>query len=276
MTDELRYVYAVCHPLAVPLRPDLTGVAGAPPRQLAHDGLVAVVSPVPERDFAHEALRAHLEDLDWLAATARAHQSVVAALAAVTCPLPLRLATVFRDDSGVRAMLADESARLRRILDRIDGHVEWGVKVWLGDDGARRNGARDSGATESGRAYLRRRQAQASAREESAERAEEFARRLHGDLAAYVTDSRIHPVQSPALTDPAWGRNILNGAYLVRRTRAEEFLELLARSRSTECAQEGLRVEVTGPWAAYSFTDDTGADDTGADDMGRRDTDGPS
>ncbi|MER7347410.1 GvpL/GvpF family gas vesicle protein [Streptomyces aurantiacus] len=257
MTDDLRYVYAVCRPLAAPLHADLTGVAGEPPRQLAHEGLVAVVSPVPERDFAHEPLRAHLEDLDWLAATARAHQSVVAALTTVTCPLPLRLATVFRDDSGVRAMLEDESERLRRILDRIDGHVEWGVKVWLGDSGDGAGGAEPSAAQprrvpESGRDYLRRRRAGNAAREESAARAEVFTRRLHGDLARYAADARLHPVQSGPLTEAGSGRNILNSAYLVPRARSEEFLELIGRAEGT---LPGLRVEVTGPWAAYSFTD---------------------
>lgn len=255
VSDELRYVYAVCRPLDAPLHADLTGVAGAPPRQLAHEGLVAVVSPVPERDFAHEPLRAHLEDLDWLAATARAHQSVVAALTTVTCPLPLRLATVFRDDSGVRAMLEDESERLRQILDRIDGHVEWGVKVWLGDsegEGAEQPDARPRRAPESGRDYLRRRRDGNAARAESAARAEVFTRRLHGDLSRYAADARLHPVQAGPLTDADSGRNILNSAYLVPRTRSEEFLELIGR---TEGTRPGLRVEVTGPWAAYSFTD---------------------
>ncbi|WP_405662994.1 GvpL/GvpF family gas vesicle protein [Streptomyces sp. RK9] len=266
MNDDLRYVYAVCRPPAAPLHADLTGVGGAPPRQLTHEGLVAVVSPVPERDFGREPLRARLEDLRWLAETARAHQNVVAALATVTCPLPLRLATVFHDDSGVRAMLEDESERLHRILDRIDGHVEWGVKVWLGattgdgaggestDGGGGRSAASPSSrAPTSGRDYLRRRRAGNAAREEALARADVFARRLHDELSRYAADARLHPAQSGPLTDAGSGRNILNSAYLVPRTWSEEFLELIGR---TEGTRPGLRVEVTGPWAAYSFTDD--------------------
>ncbi|QDQ14570.1 GvpL/GvpF family gas vesicle protein [Streptomyces spectabilis] len=262
-SDELRYVYAVCRPLPGPLHADLTGVGGAPPRQLAHEGLVAVLGPVPARDFGLEPLRAHLEDLDWLAETARAHQHVIGALAAVTCPLPLRLATVFRDDSGVRAMLESENERLCRILDRIDGHVEWGVKVWLHADAdaggsATAEPSRPRGAPASGRDYLRQRKAQRTAGEEAAARAEVFARRLHAELARSAAASRQHPPQSPALVDAGSGLNILNTAYLVPRSDAEEFLELIAR---TEGSQPGLRVEVTGPWAAYSFTDDPGDPD---------------
>ena len=143
----LRYVYAVCRPLEAPLETGLRGVAGDPPRLLAHHGLTAVVSHVPERDFAEEPLRAHLEDLDWLAATAHAHQQVVDALTAVTTPIPLRLATVFRDDGGVRAMLEEREDGFRRALDRLSGRVEWGVKVYaLPDAEPAQGGGRGEGA----------------------------------------------------------------------------------------------------------------------------------
>ena len=127
----LRYVYAVCRPFKAPLQSQLTGVAGDPPRLLVHHGLVAVVSHVPERDFAEGPLHARLEDLDWLSETARAHQGVIDALTVVTTPLPLRLATVFRDDSGVRTMLEAREADFGRTLDRLTGRVEWGVKVYV-------------------------------------------------------------------------------------------------------------------------------------------------
>ncbi|WP_229926166.1 GvpL/GvpF family gas vesicle protein [Streptomyces longispororuber] len=277
VTDELRYVYAVCRPLPGPLHADLTGVADAPPRQVAHKGLVAVVGSVPARDFGHEPLRAHLEDLDWLAGTARAHQKVISALTTVTCPLPLRLATVFRDDSGVRAMLESENERLHRILDRIDGHIEWGVKVWLapGADKAAAGAPRPSGPPASGRDYLRQRRAQRTAGEVAAARADEFARRLRAELARSAAATRLHPPQSPALAESGAGRNVLNGAYLVPRERAEAFLELIGR---TEGSQPGLRVEVTGPWAAYSFTDDPddASDDSPADPAARTAPAGPA
>lgn len=127
----LRYVYAVCRPFGAPLQAQLAGVAGDPPRVLTHHGLVAVVSHVPEADFAEEPFRAHLEDLDWLTTVARAHQGVIDALTTVTTPLPLRLGTVFRDDSGVRTMMEAREESFLRTLDRLAGRVEWGVKVFV-------------------------------------------------------------------------------------------------------------------------------------------------
>ncbi|CAL9367268.1 hypothetical protein SUDANB6_00786 [Streptomyces sp. enrichment culture] len=258
----LRYVYAVCRPFGAALQSQLTGVSGDPPRVLHHHGLVAVVSHVPEADFCEEALRAHLEDLDWLAATARAHQQVIDALTAVTTPLPLRLATVFRDDSGVRVMMEEREEYFRRTLDRLEGRVEWGVKVYVESDpqqGAQ--AARPAGRPASGRDYLRQRSMRTRAHEDMWQRAEEFATRLHRTLSARADDARLHAPQNAALSGAA-GRNVLNAAYLVRREVSEEFVEMVDRTKDEA---PGIRVELTGPWAAYSFAGQEAGKENAAD-----------
>jgi hypothetical protein len=243
-------VYAVCRPFRAELEDGPAGVAGAPPRQLPHDGLVAVVSTVPEAEFAEEPLRARLEDLDWLTATARAHQGVVDALTALTTPLPLRLATVLRDDSGVRMMLQERADDLHRALDRLDGRVEWGVKVYAEPAGAApaEQPAQKKPAT--GRDYLRQRRLSRQAHEEMRENTDEFARRLHENLSGRAEDYRLHAPQNPALSGRS-GRNVLNAAYLVPRAHSEAFVTEVDKEKS---GIPGVRVELTGPWAAYSFS----------------------
>lgn len=260
----LRYVYAVCHPFDAALQAQLTGVAGDPPRLLAHRDLVAVVSHVPEADFCEEALRGHLEDLDWLAGTARAHQQVIDALTAVTTPLPLRLATVFRDDSGVRVMMEEREAAFRRTLDRLDGRVEWGVKVYVEAEPEQEAGpARPEPKPVSGRDYLRQRRSRTRANEDLWTRAEEFATGLHTTLSSRADDARLHPPQNPRLSGAA-GRNVLNAAYLVRRDVSEEFVEMVDRTKDDV---PGMRVELTGPWAAYSFAGEASVDEVPADEV---------
>ncbi|MFF4833742.1 GvpL/GvpF family gas vesicle protein [Streptomyces sp. NPDC001315] len=249
----LRYVYAVCRPFRAALQAELTGVAGAPVGLLNHHGLVAVVSTVPKQDFAEEPLRAHLEDLDWLAATARAHQGVVDALTTVTTPLPMRMATVFRDDSGLRVMMEAREAEFARTLDRLDERVEWGVKVYAEAQPA--ENPPPAGKATSGRDYLRQRSRSNRTHEELWQRAEEFATRLHEMLSGYAEDSRLHAPQNSALSDVS-GRNVLNAAYLVPRADSEEFVELVD---GTKDDAPGMRVELTGPWAAYSFAGEEGA-----------------
>ncbi|NEA89594.1 GvpL/GvpF family gas vesicle protein [Streptomyces sp. SID7958] len=244
----LRYVYAVCRPFGTPLQAQLTGVAGAPPRLLGHHGLVAVVSHVPEADFAEEPLRAHLEDLDWLTAVARAHQGVIDALTTVTTPLPLRLGTVFRDDSGVRTMMETREEGFLGTLDRLEGRVEWGVKVYVEDETPPAP-AEPAPKPASGRDYLRQRRMQTKSREDRWGKAETFAARLHESLREHAEDSRLHAPQNPTLSG-ASGRNVLNAAYLVPRAQSEAFVERVERTKD---GMPGIRVELTGPWAAYSF-----------------------
>ncbi|MEU5951357.1 GvpL/GvpF family gas vesicle protein [Streptomyces sp. NPDC047525] len=243
----LRYVYAICRPFDAALQAQVTGVDGAPPGQLSHHGLIAVVGTVPERDFAEEPLRHHLEDLDWLSATARAHQAVIDALTVVTTPLPMRLATVFRDDAGVRVMMEEREAAFLRTLDRLDGRVEWGVKIHAEAEPA--PAAEKPEKAASGRDYLRQRRQRNRAHEEMWESAEKFARRLHDTLCGHAEDARLHAPQNSALSQES-GRNVLNAAYLVPRSESEAFVELVERVKGEESS---LRVELTGPWAAYSF-----------------------
>ncbi|MCX2926917.1 GvpL/GvpF family gas vesicle protein [Streptomyces sp. NEAU-W12] len=253
----LRYVYAVCRPGDAPLPALPAGVAGDPPRLLNHHDLVAVVGQVSEDDFSEEALRARLEDLDWLAGTARAHQEVIAALTTATTPLPLRLATVFRDDNGVRAMMEERAEAFRRTLDRLDGCVEWGVKVYAETEPERSAApAEPTAKPATGRDYLRQRRMRTRAKEDLWSRAEEFATRLHGTLSSRADDARLHAPQDPGLSG-ASGQNVLNAAYLVRREVSEEFVDLVDRTKDDG---PGMRVELTGPWAAYSFAGDDTAD----------------
>ncbi|MFD4258592.1 GvpL/GvpF family gas vesicle protein [Streptomyces sp. NPDC058534] len=263
----LRYVYAVCRPFGAALQSQLTGVAGDPPRLLVHGDLVAVVSHVPEADFSEEALRAHLEDLDWLAATARSHQQVIDALTAVTTPLPLRLATVFRDDSGVRMMMEQREEAFRNTLGRLDGRVEWGVKVYVEAEPEQAAApAEPAPKPASGRDYLRQRRRQSRANEDLWSRAEEFATGLHSTLSSLADDARLHAPQNPRLSGAA-GRNVLNAAYLVRRDASEEFVERIDRTKDDV---PGIRVELTGPWAAYSFAGEAaaGGEDTAEEEPG--------
>ncbi|MFD0884437.1 GvpL/GvpF family gas vesicle protein, partial [Streptosporangium algeriense] len=75
------------------------------------------------------------------------------------------------------------------------------------------------------------------------------AERVDAALSAVAVASRRHRPQDPELS----GRTewmVLNGAYLVDDDLADEFAATLDALRG-----RGLDLELTGPWAPYSFTD---------------------
>ncbi|MEU6971852.1 GvpL/GvpF family gas vesicle protein [Kitasatospora aureofaciens] len=258
MSDaSLTYAYAVARDRTPALAAEagtLTGVAGAPVRLLTPDRTaapVAVVSHVPAEDFHEAALHRHLEDLGWLEALARAHHGVIEALAAHTTVLPLRLATVYLDDDRVRAMLDDNQKLFFDGLERLRGHVELGVKLYVEAE-PRPPAATDAPpdpALSPGRAYLRRRRTEQDARHDVHRAAEEAAQRIAVIARAHAVQWARHRVQEGELaTGP--GQNVVNDAYLVPADHVSAFREETMRATD---GLPGLRVDVTGPWAPYSF-----------------------
>ncbi|KAF4407178.1 GvpL/GvpF family gas vesicle protein [Streptomyces lycii] len=260
MTETLHYAYAVVPEGRADIPEELRGVAGAGVRTVAGSGLAAVVSPVSAADFDEQPLRAHLEDMRWLEATARGHQQVVDAVAAQTCALPLRLATVCRGEEGVRRMLATGREHFQETIRALDGRHEWGVKVYAdpapdpapaaAPAAAPSGTSGGAGGRISGRDYLRQRRAQRQSRDASSRRAEEWARTVHETLGRSAEDSRLHRPQDARLSGQT-GENVLNGAYLVPHEEAGAFTALVGGLADRA---EGVRVQLTGPWAPYSFT----------------------
>ena len=87
----------------------VTGIGGAPPRTIAAAGLTAIVGDVGDREYGEAALRRNLEDLDWLARTARAHHAVLESVAERGPVVPMRLATLFASDAGVTGLVQERA-----------------------------------------------------------------------------------------------------------------------------------------------------------------------
>ncbi|TKG70480.1 GvpL/GvpF family gas vesicle protein [Prauserella endophytica] len=253
-----RWLYAIARELDTDALTGLRGVAGAPVHVVEDAGLVAVVSAVDLAEFGAEPLKRNLEDLDWLAATARAHDAVVTTVGgAAPAAVPLRLATVCLGDDRVRELLIRRRPDLESALALLTGRTEWGVKAYADPDAlaaadapAEPGGQGGQGSKGgAGTAYLLRRKAQLSAREKAERNASAHADRLHRELAALATAARRHPPQDPKLSGRK-GWNVLNGAYLVDDAKADELAAAVERLGGEV---EGVRLELTGPWPAYSF-----------------------
>jgi hypothetical protein len=176
---------------------------------------------------------------------------VVDAVASHATVLPLRLATVYRDRERVREVLRERDAEFRAALERLDGRAEWGVKVYAEPEAdAPATAADEEPAAAGGRAYLQRRLRERHRREDGLRRAGELARRIDEALRTLADDARHHRAQDPKLSG-ARGQMVLNAAYLVPRAREHAFT---ARVRELAARETAARVELTGPWAPYSFT----------------------
>jgi len=250
------YTYAVARGFDPAQIAGLRGVDDTKVYLVPYADIVAAVSSVPLAEFDEAALRVKLERLEWLEAVARAHHAVVDAVAACSVTLPFRLATVYHGDERVTEVLRQAYRRFRGALDRLAGRVELGVKVSTDPEAmisaapARTSGGVPSPASPSpGKDYLRRRREQHRQRDDAWRQAAAVAERVETTLAELAVDTRHHRPQDPRLSG-ARGENVLNAAYLVDAERAEE---LATAAKGLDRQAPGARVEVTGPWAPYSF-----------------------
>lgn len=248
MGEQGHYLYAVTRKLEPSAFSGASGLRGEPLRVLEHRGLVAVLSYVDLDEFGEDALHRHLEDLAWLEEVARGHDAVVQTVAETGAVAPMRLATIFQSDDGVRARLDELHDPLTAALDRVEGRREWSVKAFAPQ---RPSAATEPASTDpgSGAAYLRRKKAQTMERQTAEEQAMSTADAVHDTLATQCVASRRLRPQDPRLTGHE-GTMTLNGAYLVEEADGEEFASA-ARRLSEEHPETHL--VCAGPWPPYSF-----------------------
>ena len=238
--------YAVAAQISPDRLAGLTGVAGQPVRTVAGAGLTAAVSTVSLAEFGEQPLRQRLEDLAWLEATARAHHQVIEALPAPV--IPLRLATIYRDDGKVTGLLADQQAEFTAALDQLTARAEWGVKLFAAEPAADPAPA-DQPGTGPGASYLRRRRHQLSARDQARQADAAMARELHAALRGMAAAAQLRPAQAAELTGEDSDTMLLNATYLVDDAAAARFAAAVRELGQ----RHGARTELTGPWPPYSF-----------------------
>ncbi|MFF9915397.1 GvpL/GvpF family gas vesicle protein [Streptomyces sp. NPDC013457] len=238
------------------LVPTVTGVDGHRVGLVPAEGLVALVSSVPADVFDDAALRQQLEDLGRLEEIARAHHDVVDAAFTRAAVLPFRLATVCPDEDRVTGMLVDHRDRFAEMLTCFDGHVELGVKVHADPKAVAsppQTASQESvGArtTSPGRAYLQQRRQRRRNTEDLFHAAGAVVDDVTRVAQQVARATVMHRPQEGGLSG-RHGVNIANHAYLVpagAETRFRDEVQAAARP------VPGVRVEVTGPWAPYSFS----------------------
>jgi hypothetical protein len=256
---QLSYVYAVGSREA-PLDDAAAEVLGqddSPLRSVTAAGLRALVGSVPGELYGEAGLRAQLEDMERLETVARRHHAVVdAAFRHAGVVLPMRLATLCLDDDRVVGMLRERAGEFGDLLHRLEGRSEWGVKVYVDAAAASRQTVPETeppgpaaASSSPGRDYLRRRRTQRDSGRRAYRDAESVLARIAQSTEGLAVASVAHrPQQGELATGP--GENVANHAYLVDADRGEDFAAALSAAAA---ASPGVRVEVTGPWAPYSF-----------------------
>ncbi|ADD44344.1 GvpL/GvpF family gas vesicle protein [Stackebrandtia nassauensis] len=240
------WLYAVADQLPDGRLPCPAGIDEAPVEAIAHDGLAAVVSPVDLHHYGEEALARRLEDFDWLAATANRHHAVIEAVHHLSTTVPMRLATVYTEPRRVSTLLAEQHDLLRRALDSVAGHTEWGVKAFAVN---RPQAPPAAGGEESGAAYLRRRRAELANADAVRQEVWDAAQHAFHELGLLAVAQRRHRPQDAKLTGKPEPM-LLNGSFLVEDTEQDAFTKAVS---TLTADHPELEIQLSGPWPPYSF-----------------------
>ena len=210
-----------------------------------------VVSDAPLDVFGEAPLAARLSDLGWVSAAALAHEAVTESFMSADAVVPMKLFTLFTSDERALEQIRAEWTRLERVIERLAKHEEWGVRLVF--DESRAPAEDKTLSASSGRGYLMaKRQHHAASTAHTASMRKTAAAVLK-TLRPLVRDSRQRPV-----TTPAESRSVLllDAAFLVPRPKATRFRTSVERHAKT-LASAGYALQLSGPWPAYSFVENS-------------------
>jgi hypothetical protein len=229
------YVYGVTRATSFP---PVDGVDSAPVRTLAHEGLIALVSPIGRTELRAADLRAHWHVLGHVFE----HGTV----------LPVRFGTVMESEDEVRRRLLDANRdRLTELLQTMDGLVQLTIKGRYDEDALLREIFREVPSV----AALRDRADRTGALADKialGERIErEIEARRNRDTAAVRAALDVRAVS--AREEPVGHPDAFNVAFLVARAEMDAFGEAMPGVR----AQFGDRIAIRyiGPAPPFSFAD---------------------
>jgi hypothetical protein len=195
-----------------------------------------------------------------LAPYAVQHEEVIRALLpAAPALVPMAFGAVYRSPERVAALLGERASEFRALLDTVRDKHEWGLKVyrdvtrWLAaaetaSDELQRLAA-EAAAAAPGRAYLLGKQRERLRAAEADRLAAAALDDIVERLAAHSASARRAPL-APAAPGPT--QLVLNAAFLVGTAEAEAFRGAAA-ALQRRFEPQGLSLELTGPWAPYSF-----------------------
>lgn len=252
MSPTLTYVYCLVRSAR---RPSITGVPSGVPLSEAvrlvdvpPGKTWLVVSTVPQRAYAEEVLDQEMQRLEWIGERALAHEAVVEHFLRADAVLPMQLFTLFMTDERAVEHVTRDRRRIERILSKIAGQVEWGLRLTL-DPAAPAKTPVKRARVASGADYLARKRDVRDVVRERTKKARLDATRIYRTLAAEATAAER---RTDADRTVPGSRVVLDAAFLVPAGRAAAF-RTAVRRQTAPLKPAGVTAALTGPWPPYNF-----------------------
>ena len=245
------YLYCI---VRSPKQPPLARVPpglpdAAPPKLLRLAGSLWLVgAEVPLQTYGAGPLDVHLADLEWVGRVALAHEQVVEHFSRrpSTTVVPMKLFTMFSTSERALEDLAARRSTILRLMRRISGAQEWGIRA-THLPGATRD-RRAAAPAGSGAAFLAGKKHARDSAKHARAAAAASAIQAFERLSKLARESKLRQDAPQSAATPP----LLDAAFLVTAANRGRFTQA-ARREAAACAKAGVQMTLTGPWPPYNF-----------------------
>jgi hypothetical protein len=262
---DVWYVYGIVREGFDPARAP-AGLDDTPVRVAKSGRIGALVSRLPGSGYSAQDIESNSGEVAWVSPRAMAHDRVLTWAQEHGGVIPLPMFSLWGSEDALSRSLADQASELARVVDRVSGADEFGLRVHRRDDvmigaiddldpqiAALRREVR---AAPPGQRYLLERKVADLGKGAVRAASQRMAQRIFDELRAFARDALSRPPVPEAGRVPD-ATLVLNAAFLVDRKRLDEFRAAVG-AHVRDYQPRGLAFDFTGPWPPYNFVGEGG------------------
>ncbi len=211
---------------------------------------------IERSEFEGPIAEKNLADIQWLTPRVLAHETIVSNLSQRIPFYPSRFGALFSSIEKITHHTCLNASILKEFLSAVRGKEEWGIKFYSDNARAAQIAASHEGIVEDGKPtsgvnYLKLRQLQRSLSLTSSETIQAKVTTAIGYLQSQYADVVSRPIFNAK--ESSAEKLLANIALLVCRDASTAFLDWTRRWNAEQYLASSIRLQVTGPWPAYSF-----------------------
>ncbi|MFH2218415.1 MAG: GvpL/GvpF family gas vesicle protein [Pseudomonadota bacterium] len=254
-------IYLFC--FARPHVPETLNVSGLDDRQTVSQwtfqGITAVFSKASLEEFCDSEAESRMKDLSWIGPRACRHEEVVQQVMPYSPVLPARFGTIFSSLDSLENLLKIHTKTISQFLDHVTEKEEWSVKGLVDSEKAKEKLYSTTMAAEAerlaslspGARYFQEKRIHSDIGNKLNLGCKKKLQEIAKNLDQYASDFCTRKMLSRDATGMDMDM-IANWAYLVPLNFTEKFCAGVDQANEIY-GQDGLTLQLSGPWPPYSF-----------------------
>ncbi|MEW6623885.1 MAG: GvpL/GvpF family gas vesicle protein [Bacillota bacterium] len=222
----------------------------------------AAVSKVSLAEFGEDALHENIQNnLKWVENKARSHSFIIEVLSDNHDVIPFRFCTIYNNEHNILKMLQNQYSQFCELLEKINNKSEWTLKVICNIEKFNAKIVQEKSleldrqllSKSRGAAYLLKKKFDALIKEEVENCLTSSVNSIYNSVAVKFGEDIVvdnNPVHETADKNI---RCLQKWSLLINKNHKDSFLGKIQEINRT-ISQEGLYIDLTGPWPPYSFT----------------------